>query len=125
MTWKQFLTERVLKEQWHELFLNMPKVKCSCGKEFFALSLDALNEHRTRTFTTEADMMALYRQIEKNGKWVSYGFERWIYQRYYAPDALAGYMSGTTFTKWLFCLDGKDYEDRCKKAAEFYGWREE
>ena len=121
MTWKQFLTERVLKEQWHytvgysEHFGNLEK--CSCGR----VECDEEN----RSFDTEADMMAVYRQIEKDGKWVSYGFERWIYQRYYAPDALAGYMSGTTFTKWLFCLDGKDYEDRCKKAAEFYGWREE
>jgi hypothetical protein len=121
MTWKQFLTEKVLKEQWHELFLNMPKVKCSCGKEFFALSLDALNEHRTRTYDTEADMMELYRRIEKDGKWddfVKHTNAKWgenaaLYM--VVEEAIADYIA------WLFCLNGKNYEDLCKVVAEFYG----
>ena len=116
MNWKQFLTEKVLKEQWHytvgvrysEHFGNLEK--CSCGR----VECDEEN----RSFATEAEMMALYRQIEKDGKWK--GFYRHTHLKIFASE-----LPDTVFTKWLFCLDGIGYEDRCKMVADFYGWEGE
>ena len=115
MSWKQFLTEKVLKEQWHytvgysEHFGNLEK--CSCGR----VECDEEN----RSFDTEADMMALYRHIEKDGKWEDFSVgSRWKYTMFSSEDF-------AETSEWLFCLDGIGYEDRCKMAAEFYGWREE
>lgn len=74
-----------------------------------------------RTFTTDADMMALYRRIEKDGKWddfVKHTNAKWgenaaLYM--VVEEAIADYIA------WLFCLNGKNYEDLCKMVAEFYG----
>ncbi len=79
-----------------------------------------IGEH---SFTTDADMMALYRAIYKEKRWTEF-FEYsnniwWInYGRSYdtVDEALADYNA------WLFCLEGKDYEDRCCLVAE---WLEE
>lgn len=78
-----------------------------------------------RSFTTDADMMAVYRAIYRDGKWeefTTYSNEVWwvIDAGSYAitEEEIANY------TAYLFCLDGKGYEERCKMVSEFYGWEE-
>ena len=127
MTWKQHLTEKVLKECWHEweyyspfqLGANESDYKCKkCGAW--------KSETRELTFDNIQDLHDVYSAVERERKWIHEGFERWVYQRYYQPDALLGYMRETTFVKWLFCLNGKpeDFEARCKMVAEWKGWKE-
>ena len=133
MNWKQFLTEEVLKECWHEFVVAFPPVepeqipvrghKCKhCGKYWPTKIRDG---HGSRTFDTDADMMALYRHIEKDGKWddfVKHTSAKWVENvvlYMVVEEAIADYIA------WLFCLDGKGYEERCKMVAEFYGWMEE
>ena len=127
---KKFLTEKVLGERWHE-WIKRPEVglqaKCSCGMLYDVTSYnraDILYIHRNRTFTNRNDMMDLYERIEKDGKWddfVKHTNAKWgenaaLYM--VVEEAIADYIA------WLFCLDGKDYEPRCKMVAEFYGWEE-
>ena len=125
MTWQQFLTEKVLKECWHE-WRKYPEVglqaKCSCGILFDVTTYnraDILYKHKNRTFDNRTDMMGLYEAIERDGKWEDF-FWDFAFQRK-PPDY--GYGSLETAT-WLFCLSGEGYEDRCKMIAEFYGWEE-
>ena len=88
---------------------------CKKCKEMWS----GLNYKNNRTFTTEADMMKLYRQIEKDEKWEDF-FWDFAFQR--KPE---NYGLGEAETSvWLFCLDGKDYEAQCKMVAAFYGWEE-
>ena len=112
MTWQQFLTEKVLKECWH--YGRTPfncGFKCrKCGNTFTT----------NRTFDNRNDLMDLYEAIEKDGKWEDF-FWDFAFQR--KPE---NYGLGEAETSvWLFCLDGKDYEARCKMVAEFYGWKGE
>ena len=69
------------------------------------------------------DLMDLYEQIEKDGKWIE--FEAEIYERVFIPYYYKEAKAINNFNAWLFCLDGKGYEDRCKMVAEFYGWKGE
>jgi hypothetical protein len=59
-------------------------------------------------------MMDLYQAIEKAGKWDDFDNYSWNYRKGVKPEI--------SHTTWLFCLDGKDYEPRCKLVSEFYGW---
>ena len=117
---KKVLTEEVLKEEWH-----VPEWRCcDCGRQFtpnksplievpicaycgspnkdFVLPLDA-----NRTFDNRNDLMDLYEAIYKSDKWLEYT----LY--------ISGY-HGMIASPWLFCLDGKDYEERCKMVAEWW-----
>ena len=111
MTWKQFLTEKVLGE---------PKAT----SEYTVANNGDLVSVRTvikdRTFTTEADMMKLYRQIEKDGKWDVFF---WNSASSCKPKRHG--LGASETTAWLFCLNGKDYEEKCRMVAEFYGWNEQ
>jgi len=69
-------------------------------------------QKRNRSFTTEADLMALYRAIWKEGKWGE--FENYAYQKSYG----LGNKSPLPFIAWLLCLDG-DYERGCGMVGEF------
>ena len=121
MTWQQFLTEEVLKECWHELRIDVPWVLCKCGKYWFGTIEDSeLQKHKNRAFTTRNDLMDLYQKVYEDGKWEDF-FWDFAFQR--KPE---NYGLGEAETSvWLFCLDGKDYEARCKMVAEFYGWKGE
>lgn len=129
MSWKKFLTEKVLKECWHE-WRKYPEVglqaKCSCGILFDVTTYnraDILYKHKNRTFDNRDDMMDLYEVIEKDGKWSKY--ETFIHIIWMNDDKLLpGENIMDNYIKWLFCLSGKGYEDRCRMAAEFYGWKE-
>ena len=117
MTWQQFLTEKVLKECWHELQIDVPWVRCTCGKDWFGTTEDSeLQKHKNRAFNNRNDMMDLYEAIEKDGKWDTFFWDvaSLCYPRIYG----IGYSETTA---WLFCLYGEGYEDRCKMVAEFYG----
>lgn len=111
MTWQQFLTEKVLKECWHE---GRTPFNCGfkcrkCGNTFTT----------NRTFDNRNDLIDLYEAIERDGKWEEF-FWDFAFQR--KPENYCLGEAGTVV--WLFCLSGEGYEDRCKMIAEFYGWEE-
>lgn len=116
MTWQQFLTEKVLKECYHEgsSLLNAGYHCRKCDKIFTC----------NRTYSTEADMMELYRAIHREGKSKSEDFMRFMMDR--NPDKYYNFPYDyiQNFNGWLFCLSGEGYEERCKMIAEFYGWEE-
>lgn len=129
MTWQQFLTEKVLGECWKAdgwFCQSCNEVKPPQKVTFHEYCDDCgdkLGVSVNRTFTNRNDLMDLYEQIWKDGKWIQfeeYSSDKW--------DKLYPYMMKTakiiSFTPWLFCLDGKDYEARCKMVSEFYGWGE-
>jgi hypothetical protein len=72
-----------------------------------------------RTFTTRNDMMDLYAKISKDEKWDEFF---WFSASHCKPKREGLGFSETT--AWLFCLDGKGYEEKCRMVAEFYGWKE-
>jgi hypothetical protein len=115
---KQYATEKILGECWHEgILLDAKKWKniwrCSCGTGFTYLK-DDMQVHckiNNRPFTTQADVMALYVAIFKAGKWRDFGvfaYEKWDEES-----------SSNWFDAWLFCLSGEGYEERCKMVADF------
>lgn len=99
MNWKQFLTEKVLKES---SFTNTVTISCD-GRVWLP-----------RTFDNRNDLLDLYEAIYRDGKW--FQFRKYVY----SVVTEDGFM----FDVWLFCLDGKGYEERCKMIAEFYEGRE-
>lgn len=82
---------------------------------------DGIAENKNRTFTTRDDMMDLYQAIEKAGKWSEYDGEDYAVLRWIDCET-ARHEKDSDYDAWLFCLDGKDYEPRCKLVSEFYGW---
>ena len=127
MNWKQFLTEKVLHECWHEFVVAFPPVepeqipvrghKCKhCGKYWPTKIRDG---HGSRTFDNRNDLMDLYQKVYEDGKWEDF-FWDFAFQR--KPE---NYGLGEAETSvWLFCLNGKDYAERNNMVAEFYGWKE-
>ena len=115
MTWQQFLTENVLKECYHD---GRTPFNCGfkcrkCGNTF------TIN----RTYNNRNDMMDLYEAIWKDGKWSKY--ETFVHIIWMNDDKLLpGENIRDNYIKWLFCLSGEGYEDRCKMVAEFYWWEE-
>ena len=108
MTWQQFLTEKGLGEEWLEPPPNH-RDTCSC---YECVDCRTYN----RTFDTRNDLMDLYQKVYENGKWDDFsGGARWKHTMFSVEDFVE-------MSAWLFCLDGKDYEPRCKLVSEFYGW---
>lgn len=117
MNWKQFLTEKVLKKHWardrvcpacyahHQSFFPVVKDECTCSHH---------------TYDNRNDLLDLYEAIYRDGKWDDF-FWDFAFQR--KPEDYG--LGASETTTWLFCLDGKGYEDRCKMVAEFYGWEEQ
>lgn len=68
-----------------------------------------------RIFSTEPDMMALYRRmVEKKGEeFCNCVGEKWESIRCYVD------MDIPDFTAWLFCLSGEGYEERCQVVADW------
>ena len=123
MNWKQFLTEKVLGEHWHAFTFNDFGYKvCKCnGKPWiFGDSNERIDLHTNRTFDNRNDLMDLYQQVYEDGKWDEFF---WFSASHCKPKREGLGCSETT--AWLFCLDQKDYEYRCKMVAEFYGWNEQ
>jgi len=116
MTWQHFLTEKVLKECWHEgsSLLNAGYHCRKCDKAFSV----------NRTFTNRNDLMDLYQKIYEDGKWSEYDGEDYAVLRWIDCEP-ARHEKDADYDAWLFCLDGEAYEDRCKMVSEFYGWGEE
>lgn len=122
MTWQQFLTEKVLKECWHEWVHITPEGRdeyydyniCKKCKEMWS----GLNYKNNRTFDNRNDLLDLYEAIYRDGKWGDFsGGARWKHTMFSVEDFVE-------MSAWLFCLDGKGYEEKCRMVAEFYGWKE-
>jgi len=109
MTWQQCLTEKVLKECWHEWRYIKGQIKYErweCVK-CPAYCIGSAGEYKNRTFDNRNDMMDLYEALYREMKW--FGFRLSLL---------------TCDDSHAFCLNGEGYEDRCKMVAEFYGWEE-
>ena len=107
MNWKQFLTEKVLREP-------------EAASEYIVANNGDLVSVKTviknHTFDNRNDLMDLYQKIYEDGKWDDF-FWDFAFKR--KPE---NYGLGEAETSvWLFCLNGKNYEDLCKMVAEFYG----
>jgi len=115
MNWKQFLTEKVLGECWHDgTSILMAGYHCKKCDKIFSCN---------RTFDNRNDMMDLYEQIEKDGKLISFLNYLNAACDWKDFDPIRDRALEYLF-KWLFCLDGSGYEEKCKTVAEFYGWKE-
>ena len=110
MTWQQFLTEKVLKECYHETEpTSLRCIKCGTNVDY----------GNWRTFDNRSDLMDLYQQVYEDGKWDDFsGGARWKHTMFSVEDFVE-------MSAWLFCLNSKGHEERCKMVAEFYGWEEE
>ena len=133
MTWQQFLTEKVLGGCWHELTGDQPGCTCKkCGAGFSAIHYSDWNPKGfVRTFTTRNDLMDLYEAVAVAkllpafGRWLK-SKRKYQYEVFYRnDDANVVSIDIDSELEWLFCLNGKDYENRCKMVAEFYGWNEQ
>jgi len=94
------LTEKLLDKCWHEWVAKGVYTECSkCGEI-------NLTETENRTFTTDADMLAVFRKIRDVGKWEKF--------RCFAFNET--FDTRDEFTQWLF-LD--DPERACCLAAMF------
>ncbi|MFA5408317.1 MAG: hypothetical protein WC343_06045 [Bacilli bacterium] len=114
MTWKQFLTEKVLGEEWLEPPPNH-RDTCSC---YECVDCRTYN----RTFDNRNDLLDLYEAIYRDGKWEPlYEYLRNNYLMGKGTDECIS--SG--LKAWLICLSGEGYEERCKMVAQFYGWNEQ
>jgi hypothetical protein len=109
--WKQFLTKQILKES---SFTNTVTISCD-GRVWLP-----------RTYDNRNDLMDLYEAIYRDEvniwKWREF-CDLSASKDYFYVDSLSD--DYAEWTEWLFCLDGKGYEDRCKMVSEFYGFREE
>ena len=122
MTWEQFLTEKVLHECWHEelrKISNFPGgfVCKNCYKCYLPVS-------GYRTFDNRNDLMDLYEAVNRDGK--IWQFEKVCWEKLKTEFPLKTMEDILNLvTPWMFCLDQKDYEPRCKMVAAFYGWEGE
>ena len=98
MTWKQFLTEKVL----HEPEATSEYTVANNGD---LVSVKTVIQNRT--FDNRNDLMDLYETLYREMKW--FGFRLSLL---------------TCDDSHAFCLYGEGYEQRCKMVAEFYGWEE-
>lgn len=113
MSWKKFLTEKILKEKWLEFPEGHNPKTCGC--------YDCPNPRiYNRKFNNYKDLQALYKTISKDKvDWKDFFWWMGVHSKFTdAPYHQA------LFAKWLFCTDGslEDYEDRCKSVAKYYGW---
>ena len=119
MTWQQFLTEKGLGECWHDVEASDVSYckKCGTSRAKIAMDWDRITDNRT--FDNRSDLMDLYLQVYKDGKWDDFsGGARWKHTMFSVEDFVE-------MSAWLFCLDQQDYEPRCKMVAAFYGWENE
>ena len=124
MNWKQFLTEKVLDECWHEWRYIKGQIKYErweCVK-CPAYCIGSAGEYKNRTFDNRNDMMDLYDKVWKDEKWREFDSEDFAVARWIDCDTR--HASDADYNAWLFCLDGEGYEDHCKMVAEFYGYKE-
>jgi hypothetical protein len=121
--WKQFLTENVLHEVWHEPRIT-ENSSCSCGRPYH---LGTSYDHHNRTFDSRNDMMDLYEVIRKSEKWDDFLVFLWPTYLDESKHLLNtnARTARMVFVVWIFCLRDKDYESKCKMVAEFYRWGEE
>ena len=126
--WKQYLTEEILKKCWHDVDESGDVYYCKkCRKsraEIFISETKRVTDNRT--FDNRNDMMDLYEEIKKAGKWKVFTIysnnirrEEGVELYYNDVEQAMAY-----YNDWLFCLGKEDYEAKCKLVAEFYGYKE-
>ena len=114
MNWKQFLAEKVLHEP-------------EATSEYTVANNGDLVSVKTviknRTFDNRNDLFDLYEAINRDGKLISFLNYLNAACDWKDFDPIRDRALEYLF-KWLFCLDGSGYEEKCKMVAEFYGWKE-
>jgi hypothetical protein len=87
--------------------------ECDCGEKRFIDYIQALGHATNCTFTTEADMLAVYRKLVETGKWDEFCGE--AHKCKYNPP-----YAWNDFFAWLFCLSTpSEIPDRMAMVAEF------
>jgi hypothetical protein len=118
---KKYLTEEVLGECWHEVVGEIEDdgvhrtycTKCDRDRSY--------GDYNHRTFTTQADMMALYSALFKAGKWEEFYWNckgDWIFEREFRKEGFD--IGESKFTAWLFCLSDEEYGEACARVIEFW-----
>jgi len=122
---KRLLVEKVMGKIYHEnpcggsIRTDGGNWRCLCGRTFGAIH--GLRCHqgvhgRNPTFTTQADLLALYSGLFRMGRWgkfTAYTSRIW--------NAIPEYelTQFDMFPAWLFCLSGEGYEEKCQVVADF------
>lgn len=94
---------------------------CNCSKVVWSAKE---KESARRTFTTEDDMLALYRKLFDEKRW--HKFTVFAKTRFSFNDYDQVHTNiETGFYAWLFCLNcPEQIPERCKMVARFYGWKQ-
>jgi hypothetical protein len=94
--YQKVLTE-MIRECWHIATWKPANTEtpsgyweCSCGKR-----TSGIPSCKNRTFTTDPEMMKVFRWLVDNGKWEDF----WIYASGYGNSSFNPH----EFTAWLFC----------------------
>ena len=104
---RKMLTE-YLGECWHEVSYKEYRYVCKCGKEDdhqnsadpMAVIRGFTKEHSGRTFTTSADLHAVYSKMVRKGEWEE--FEALMWEKW--PDVGSFKHGIAKYVAWLFCL---------------------
>lgn len=106
---KKFLTEKVLENEcWHEWRNDEEELDRQCHKCKSWQTRVGVN----RTFTTEADMMDLFRAINKAGKWDAFDNFTW--------ERRSGKRPSVAHTAWLFLRSTpEEFEAACQMVCDF------
>jgi hypothetical protein len=108
---RKLLTEKLLGGCWHE---PISLTACTCQRTGIVNSYIHCS-NMNRTFTTDANMMAVFRKIRDKGKWADFiNYARIAYKNSF--NLLWKYVWEEKFTEWLF-LDNP--ERACCLAAMF------
>jgi hypothetical protein len=108
---KKALTE-FLGECWHEYGIDSEGYESSCIKCHTWRC-----QQERRAFTSESDMMALYRRLHEVKKWKEFylwAVKKSTYEIYEGFELYDYEMSA-----YLFCLSRTGYEEWCGMCAEF------
>lgn len=121
---RKLLTE-YLGECWHKRDIDLPTaLRCVCGMRFsyedqLIGHIENDNEYRTRTFSTPADLHAVYSKMVEKVEWPEFmTFAGREHDK--GLDIINSKTWGFFFTAWLFRLNAPDQiPERMKMVA---GW---
>ncbi len=122
---RKMLTE-YLGECWHEVSYKEYRYVCKCGKEDdhqnsadpMAVIRGFTKEHSGRTFTTPADLHAVYSAMVRKGEWEE--FEALMWEKW--PDVGSFKHGIAKYAAWLFCLaHAEQIPERMKMVCTLIG----